>query len=256
MKRSLKSVSFWLVVLTTVLSTAFAIVYNWAKGCYYTDPYFSKAAYDATHYLEAGFSSLSLFVCYGIIIYSYARYSADKAKFSFVYLGLNLAVYFITQMIFSFSDTSFQAQLSSIELYERTNFVYISVICVSIGQILIEYVLPAILIAFITCKVTKNGIERVSGFISWKNTIQRAMIISTLAIFGINVLLLLGITVLPYLISQAFYITLNAFIDVIIIPIIEKLVFSLILQYSVYMLMYFLCNKYGETNGLTQKTDK
>ena len=256
MKKSFKSISLWLVVLTSVLSTAFAILYNWAKDCYYTDPHFSKTFYDISHYLEAGFSSLSLFVCYGIIIYAYARYTPDKAKFSFVYLLLNLGIYWVTQIIFSLSNTTFQSQISAYEIYEKPNYIYISVFCVSLGQILVEYILPAFLIAFITAKITKNGVSKITGFISWKNTLQKTMIVSTLVIFGINILLLVGLTIFPYLISQAFYITFNAFLNVIIFPLIEKLLFTLLLQYATYMFMYFLCNRYGETNGITQKNNK
>ena len=253
MKKSLKSISFWLVILTSFLSIVFALIYNWAEGCYTTDPNFSKTVYDLTHYLEAGFSSLSLFVCYGIIIYSYARYTPDKAKFSFIYLAINIFSYWFVQIILTLGSTAFQAEMAQNSFHIRPTMFYLTNICSAFGQTVIEQVLPAILIAFITYKLTFNGIERITGFISWKNRIQRAMIISTIVIFSINILFLLGLTTFPFLISQSFYITLNAFLDIVIFPLVEKLLFSLILQYLTYMFMYFICNKFGETNGLSHK---
>lgn len=253
MKKSLKSISFWLVILTSFLSIIFALIYNWAEGCYTTDPNFSKTVYDLTHYLEAGFSSLSLFVCYGIIIYSYARYTPDKAKFSFIYLAINIFSYWFVQIILTLGSTAFQAEMAQNSFHIRPTMFYLTNICSAFGQTVIEQVLPAILIAFITYKLTFNGIERINSFISWKNRIQRAMIISTIVIFSINILFLLGLTTFPFLISQSFYITLNAFLDIVIFPLVEKLLFSLILQYLTYMFMYFICNKFGETNGLSHK---
>lgn len=245
MKKNLKSVSFWMVVFSSVLSVIFLGIYTWAGNCFRADPFFSQTTVYVAYYLEVFFSSLSLFICYGVIIYSFARYTPDKAKFSFVYLGLNLAIYLVFEVVnICVQTTAFDASI----IYNT--------ICAISGRVIIEQVLPAILVAFIAHKITKNGIQRVTSFISWKNSLQRAMIISTLVIFGINMLLLLSLNMFPYLIENNFYITLNNFIDMVILPICEKLIFSIALQYSTYMLMYVICNKYGETNGLTQKNNK
>lgn len=251
MKKSLKSISFWLVILTTILSIIFVVLYN------NTDPILSSTLKTIFHYLEAGFSSLSLFVCYGIIIYSYARYTPDKAKFSFIYLAINVFSCWFIQTILTLSSPSFQDDMAAERFELRPTLFYLTNICSALGKIFIEQILPAILIAFIVYKLTKNGSERVTKFISWKNSIQRSMIISTIIIFLVNIALSLILNIFPYLISEAFFITfeiaLDALLDI-IFSIIETIAFSLILQYSVYMLIYFICNKYGETNGLTQKT--
>lgn len=242
MKKSLKSISFWLVILTSFLSLVFLGIFEWASNSYITDPYFPESAVWTIHYFEVFFTSISLFVCYGIIIYSYARYTADKAKFSFVYLGLNLGLYLLYIIVtLCIRSTIFDIGT----LYDA--------ICTFFGRIIIEQFLPSLLVAFVTYKLTKNGIQRVSSFISLKNSIQRAMIVSTLVIFGFGMFFLLAFDMIPFLCANNFYITFNDFIGRVLVPICEKLIASIILQYSVYMLMYIICNKYGETNGLTKK---
>ncbi|MBQ7353530.1 MAG: hypothetical protein IJW54_05980 [Clostridia bacterium] len=245
MKKSLKSISFWLVILTSFLSLVFLGIFDWASNAYITDPYFPESAVWTIHYFEVFFTSVSLFACYGIIIYSYARYTPDKAKFSFVYLGINLSLYLIYMIVnLCIRSTVFDI----VALYNA--------ICAFFGKIVIEQFLPSLLVAFVTYKLTRNGIQRVTSFISMKNSIQKAMITSTLVVFGINIFFLLAFDMFPFLFENSFYITFNDFIGRVLVPICEKLIASIILQYSVYMLMYFICNKYGETNGLTQKNNK
>ena len=105
--------------------------------------------------------------------------------------------------------------------------------------------LPAFVVAIIAYFLTRNGTTRMKKFFSLKNPIQRAMFYSTLVIFGINLVCLLGFDTLPFLIEASFWITVSEFWSI-VLSYVEIIVIYLLIQYVIYVLAYLLCDWYHE----------
>ena len=125
----------------------------------------------------------------------------------------------------------------------------------SMGNGIINQILPSVIIGFIAYKVTRGNTDEPQKFISWKNKLQKSMIISCITMVGINLVMYLLTGLLPVLISIDFIFSSTAelwgVILEAIISVAELAVIYVILQYVVFMLMYkFYDRRINDTSKL------
>ena len=228
-KKFIKS-SILMVTITAVLSVIFAILYYLADNYLVEPVWLIKVAY----YAKRTFDLLAVFTGYAIIMYAYSRYQARDAIYSIGIFGISVFISYLYQVIGACID---QGQVD-------IDFVIYS-IYFSLGSCVISQLLPGVLVAFLTYKLTEKGARRLTSFISWKNPIHRCMIITTLVIFGINLFAHLGFNIFPFLIENNWSIYQWQFWDI-ILTLVDYTAYYLIVQYSIYALGYFLCYRYGE----------
>lgn len=230
MKKSFVYTSLIMVVSTAIVSVIFSILYYLADT-YIVDP---QLLVKVSYYAKRTFDLIAVFTGYAVIIYAYARYKAMDALYSIGIFGISVFI-------------SLAYQILGVCITEKITDVsnIITTIYLSIGSCVVSQLLPAILVAFLTYKLTKDGARRISTFISWKNPIHRCMIITTLAVFGVNIISHLGFNVLPFLITNNFYIYESDFWSI-MGSMLEYIIFYILVQYCVYILGYIICYKFGE----------
>ncbi|MBQ7907669.1 MAG: hypothetical protein IJ309_06830 [Clostridia bacterium] len=230
MKKSFVYTSLIMVTSTALLSVIFSILYYFADN-YIVDPVWVKTV---AYYAKRVFDLFAVFTGYAIIIYAYARYKAMDAIYSIGIFGISVFISLLYQVI----GVCVSEQLTDVNNVLTT-------IYLSIGSCIVSQLLPALLVAFLTYKLTKDGARRISSFISWKNPIHRCMIITTLSVFGVNIISHLGFNILPFLITNNFYIYESDFWSI-MGSLLEYVIFYILLQYCVYILGYIICYKFGE----------
>ena len=238
MRKNFVKSSILMVTVTAVLSVIFAILFYLADN-YLVDPlWLVKVSY----YAKRTFDLLAVFTGYSIIIYAYSRYQAKDAIYSLGIFGISVFISYVYQVVGACID---QGQVD-------LDFVIYS-IYFSLGSCVISQLLPGVLVAFLTYKLTKQGAKRLDSFISWRNPIHKCMIITTLVIFGINMATHLGFNVLPFLIEHDWSIYEYEFWDI-ILTLVDYTAYYVLVQYSVYVLGYYLCYRYGENHVLPKNS--
>ena len=187
-------------------------------------------------YIKKSFDILALFIGYGTIIFTFARFGTVSGIWSVVLFFCSFLVSVVWQII----GTCIDAEEHSLDFIIFTLYY-------SFGSGFITQMVPAILIAFIAYKLAVGNAQNPTKFISMENPPQKAMIISTLIIFGVNFLIALGFDILPFLIEEDFYITVNDF-KYILFALVEIVVYYLVVLYVVYFTTYKLYNAYTNNN--------
>lgn len=194
--------------------------------------------------IRTAFDLIAEYTALGIVIYAFCRYSFKEAKRS-VLIALGSFVFSFLFQIIATGAIEFKTSESSSE------DIWLSILMFAafgLLGLLIERVLPCILIAFISYLCTKNGTTKITGLFSFKNPIQKTMLISAIAIYLINAVP----TLILYIIeiagiggtSQLYF---EEFMLNYIIPHLLILVYNFLLTYVVFLVVYLICNKYAES---------
>ena len=185
---------------------------------------------DFLYYVKTFFDLLAVFVGYTTIIYAFSQFDFKNGLISIGTFSISFLISFVFQV--------FGACIDNPETFTADFLVY--VIYYSFGQSFITQMIPALLIAFITCLLTKNGTQKFKRLFSWTNSIQKTMIIVTVIVFALNLISLTGFTVLPGLISElGDYGSITAdHLEAIIVSYVEIVIFYLVMQYLVYFFAY------------------
>ncbi len=233
MKKKFYNLSLILIVATAILSVFFAIVHYIASE--YIDSGSTLVA--VTFYVKKAFDLVAVFTGYGTIIYAFSRYSTLD--------GARVTAYFAISVLISFTY-----QLFGTCIYEANfslDFILYT-IYYAFGDCFITQYIPALIIAYVAYKSTKNGTRRVEEFVSWRNPTQRVMMLVTLVIFAINLVTLLIFNVFAFLIESEWMIYLDE-LGAIFLSILETAFIYIVLQYIMYMVIHLIYTKYTDLGG-------
>ena len=239
MKKKFNKLSLILIIATSLLSVLFAIVYYLASEVIVA----GESMLIFLFYVKKAFDLLAVFTGYGTIIYAFSRYSVlDGARMT-GFFAISVLISFVYQVI---GTCIFESNFA-------IDFI-ITTIYYSFGDCFITQYVPALIIAFVAFKSTKDGTRRIERFISWKNPTQRVMLVVTLVIFIINFVALLIFDILAFLIEVEWLIYADE-LGSIFLSILETAVIYIVIQYSIYMLMHYIYAKYTDT-GVTIDIEK
>lgn len=191
---------------------------------------------DVLQYAKTFFDLLAVFTGYTTIIFAFSRYDFNNGIVAIGVFSISFLISFVFQVVGSCVDNSVSF---------TSDFLVYS-IYYSFGSGFITQMVPALLLAFITVKASKKGTKKITSFFSWKNSVQRTMLIITLVIFGLNVLSHTGFVVLPTVISEMSEyggITYDFFKEI-IISYVVLILFYLVMQYLVYFFVYKIYDNY------------
>lgn len=230
MKKNFFKFSLILNIACALLSATFMFIY-----AYLDEKYNGEAFFTFLYYVKTTFDLLAVFVGYATIIYAFANYDFKNGLISIGTFSVSVLISFVTMVIGS-----------SISYTSSFSFdFFVSITFYSAGSCFITQLIPGFLIALATYFITRKGQKRlIKGLISWKNSIQRTMLIVTLVVFGVNLLFYTFASVLPFLIESDFAIYKSELISI-ITDYIEKIVFYLVVQYLVYFFTYKIYHAYA-----------
>ena len=185
------------------------------------------------------FNAVSMFVGYATVIYAFFKFGFYEGVMSLLIAFGAFVPYFIYQSIAwnIYAEIGYDVVVEGYEAFSSA----LMGVYYSMGQGIINQVLPSILVAFIACKVIRTNKDHPKKFISWHNRLQKAMIISCIALFGINIIMFVLTGILPELIELDFVMTkiyFNDFIISVMLSILELIIVYLPLAYVAFMLTY------------------
>ncbi|MBO4982724.1 MAG: hypothetical protein J6D23_01580 [Clostridia bacterium] len=226
MNKKFFKLSLTLNVIFALVAVGFSLIFYF----YSTQVYEGESFLNFLFYVKTFFDLLAVFVGYTTIIYAFSQFDFKNGLLSIGVFSISFLISFVFQVVGSIIDNT----------GEFTVDFFVYVIYYSFGQGFITQMVPALVLALITYKLTKNGTQRIKSFFSWTNSIQKVMLVGTLVIFGLNLISHTGFTMLPNLITE-----LNDYgsithdhLTAIIVSYVEICVFYLVMQYTVYYFMY------------------
>ena len=238
MKKKFYNLSFILILATAILSVIFAIIYYLASEVIVA----GEPMLIFLFYVKKAFDLLAVFTGYGTIIYAFSRYSTLDGARMIGYFALSVLISFLYQVIGTcIYEGNFSMQF------------IITTIYYSFGDCFITQFIPALIIAFVVFKSTKDGTRRIEKLVSWKNPTQRVMMVVTLVIFVINFIALLIFDILAFLIEVEWLIYADE-LGSIFASIFETALIYIVIQYAMYMLTHYIYTKYTDIGG--SGTDK
>ncbi len=203
---------------------------------------------DTFYYIRTAFDLVAEYTAFAIVIYAFCRYKFKQAWPS-VIIALGS---FLISAVFQIGATAIVQITSNPELgtWDILGNVGIDLLLGFFG-LTIERLIPCVLIALITFLSTMHGTSRISKAVSFKNPSQRAMMISCLLLYLINAVPQLILTVIDFIgyggPSNMYAEDFFAFIAFeLILQQASILIYNLVLQYLVYLLIYYLCQKHEE----------
>lgn len=183
--------------------------------------------YSFLNYLKVAFDLIALFVGLGTIVFGFARFGLRGGLKSMLIFcssyGIAVAWFVIGLLI----ETGF---ISMADIMANISY--------SIGSNFMSFLLPGILVGLISHYNTEKDARDPETFIGLTNPTHRAMVFSTLAVFGLNFVYIYAISVFPFLIEEKFYIFFSDFLSIIVYPTVESILEYLVIQYVFYMLVY------------------
>lgn len=203
---------------------------------------------DAFYYIRTAFDLVAEYTAFAIVIYAFCRYSAKKA-WPAVLIALGS---FLFSALFQIGATA------AVQIYTNTELGFGDILgnigidlLLGLLGLTIERLIPCALIALITFLCTMKGTQRISKLISFKNPSQRAMFISCLLLYLINAIPQLVLTVIDLISiggpSNMYAEDFFMFIGFeLVLQQTMIFIYNLILQYLVYMLVYYLCQRHEE----------
>lgn len=238
MKKDFFKFSLFLNIIFAALSVVFTLIYY----SYSTSVVEGEGFLRFLYYLKTFFDLLAVFVGYSTIIYGFTRLDFKGGLLSLGIFSISYLISFIFLVVGACFDNS--------SVFTADFFVY--VIYYSFGNSFITQMIPALFAAFITYLLTKNGAPKLFGFITVKNPAQKVMLIVTLSLFGANVLLFSGFSVIPSVIAEVTkYGGIHAgSLSTIIESYVEIIVFYLLMQYVVYYFTFKIYDNYTKSNNL------
>lgn len=211
---------------------------------------------DAFYYIRTAFDLVAEFTAFAVVIYAFCRYSAKKAWPS-VLIALGS---FLFSALFQIGATAVVQIISGTELGIGDIIGNIGIdLLLGLLGLTIERLIPCALIALITFLCTMKGTQRISKLVSFKNPSQRAMFISCLLLYLINAIPQLVLTVIDLISiggpSNMYAEDFFAFIGFeLVLQQTMIFIYNLILQYFVYMLVYYLCQRHEENAPIKKQT--
>ncbi len=200
--------------------------------------------------IRTAFDLIAEYTAFGIVIYSFCRYTPGKAKRSILIALGSILLSFMFQII---ATAVYELTTSA----EESGDIWTNILMFTLFGLLgvvIERILPCLLIAFITFLCTRNGTAKVSRIFSFKNPIQRSMLFSAITIYLINeiptlilhIIEIVGIGGTSQLYAEEFMLNY-------VIPHILILVYNLIFVYFIFLIVYFICKKFEESAPIKRK---
>ncbi len=185
------------------------------------------------------FNAVSMFIGFGTIIYAFFKFGFYEGIMSVLLVFGAFIPYFIYQSIAwnVYAKYQYGVVVEGTEAFSSA----LMGIYYSMGQGIVNQILPALLVAFITCKVVKTNKDKPTKYISWKNRLQRAMITVCICLVSINLVMLVLTGILPELAGMGWVMTkavFDEYIVTVLISIGENLVIYLPIQYITLMLTY------------------
>lgn len=200
---------------------------------------------DAAYYIRTAFDLIAEYTALGIVIYAFCRYSAKKAWPSFIIAFSSFAL----SLFFQIASTAVFNVVTKTDMSSSGVFGNIAMdLMFGLLTMFIERILPCCAIALITFLCTKNGTAKISKLFSFKNPVQRAMLLSATLIYLINAVSTLYLDIMNIISiggTQNMY--FEEFVLQVILPHISIVIYNFVLQYAVYLLIYILCQKYAES---------
>lgn len=190
-------------------------------------------------FLTDFFNAAYMFIGYATIAYAFFKFGFYDGVMSYLIFCAAFVPYLIYQSVTwnIYAESSFDTVIEGAETLSSL----LLGIYYSIGQGIINQVLPALLVAFIVCKIVKTNKDEPVNFISWKNRFQRSCMISCFSLAGINLIMFLLTSILPELIELNFVMTMSYFSDFIVsilLTALEIAVLYIVLGYVVFMIVY------------------
>lgn len=178
-KRTIKFSSL-LVLITALLSAVFIAInlvldFKFGEA---SDPSLIFGFFRTTVDLVAEYSA------YAVVLFAFCHYPLKKAYPSLIIAGSS----FLFAMVFMVFGTSFLAAIVDPENVDIWKVFEVSFLSALLGTFL-ERVVPCLLLAFISYLFTKNGNQKITKFITFKNPTQRSMLVFTLTMFTYNFVL-------------------------------------------------------------------
>ena len=239
MKKKFYKLSTALIIASALLSVVFALIYYLASEVIVP----GQGMLIFLFYVKKAFDLFAVFIGYGTIIYAFSRYShIDGLKVCGIF-SISVLISFVYQVLGTcFFESNF-----------AIDFI-ITTVYYSFGDCFITQYIPALIIAFVAFKSTKDGTRRVEKFVSWSNPTQRVMMKVTFVIFIINFACLLIFDILAFLIEAQWLIYANE-LGSIFLSILETAIIYIVIQYTVYMLVHHVYTKYTDL-GATIKDEE
>ena len=206
------------VLSTALLSVLFSLLYYITE----TAIDFGGALPIILYYLKVIFDMTATFVGYTTIVYAVTKFGWFEGVASTI----------------DGSDISLDPTV--VEDESLIDFILFNTYY-SFGQLFITLMIPAALIAFMSYKMIKKDETPFKKVISFKNPVQKTMILFCIILFAVNYLVFLSLDILPFLIEEEFYITYSDFKTIILQSLIslgEMSVSYIVLQYIVFMLTF------------------
>ena len=237
MKKNFFKFSLTLNILFAALSVVFTLIYY----SYSTSIVEGEGFLRFLYYLKTFFDLVAVFVGYTTIIYGFTRLDFKGGILSLGIFSISYLISFIFLVVGACFDNS--------SVFTVDFFIY--VIYYSFGNSFITQMIPALFAAFMAYMLTKNGAPKLSKFITMKNPAQKVMLIVTISLFGANLLLFSGFSVIPSIVAEVSkYGGIHASsLSTIIEAYVEITVFYLIMQYVVYYFMFKIFDNYTKSNN-------
>ena len=195
------------------------------------------------------------FTAFGIVIYAFCRYSAKKAIPSvFIALGS-----FVFSAVFQIGATALVQIINNTTLSAGDIIGNIGIdLLLGLLGLSIERLIPCVVIALIAFLSSMHGTQRISKVVSFKNPAQRAMLISCFLMYLINAVPQFVLSMLDLINyggpSNMYAEEFFAFIGYnVILNQASILIYNLVLQYLVYLFIYYLCQKHEENAPIKKK---
>ena len=238
------------VLITALASVLFSLIYYIAS----TNIDAGSTLLVILYYLKVIFDMTATFVGYATIVYAVTKFGWFDGVVSVGLYFCSVLIFFVYQTI---TSTIYGGDISVdptvIEEYSIIDFIMFNTFY-SFGQLFITLMIPAALIAFLSYKLIKKDSTPFTKLVSFKNPVQKTVIIFGIILFAVNYLAFLSLDILPFLIEEEFYITFDDFKAIIIqsfISLAEMSVSYIVLQYIVFILAF---NYYDKALGVKHNT--
>ena len=200
---------------------------------------------EALYYTRTAFDLIAEYTALAIVIYAFYRYSARKAWPSLVIAFSSFAF----SLFFQIASTAVFNIATKADMSSSGIFGNMAIdLMFGLLTLFIERIVPCGAIALITFLCTKNGTARISKLFSFKNPVQRAMLFSAVLIYLVNAVPALYLDIMTIIgIGGTQNMYFEDFMLHVILPHISIVIYHFVLQYVVYLFIYYLCQKYAES---------
>lgn len=223
-----------LLVSTAFLSVFFSIVYMVADMLIESNSWVVFFMY-----VKKFFDLLAVFTGYGTVMYAFTRYDLPTGLKATGLFGISVGISFIYQIIGTY--LTFDAE--SVAGTTDVSFI-LFVIFYACGSCFITQFAPAILIAFLTHILTKNGTS--------KKTLNTLRLIVSGIITGINIIVYICFDMIPYLIEEMWIVEWGD-IGNIVLSIVEVIFFYFVIQFIMYYATHYLFEYIDSRKQLKEK---